>query len=329
VSKRALGKGLDALLFTQQEREDDASQKEAGERRGTPAADEEFAKRVVQVDIKKIKPNPQQPRRSFHEETLQELAESIKERGVIQPVLAEKKGEEYVLVAGERRLRAARIAGLEQIPVLAVELTEGERLEIALIENIQRDNLTPLEEANAYSRLMKQAGLNQEELADRVGKKRSTVANSLRLLKLPKPAQEALQQGTITSGHARAILAVSGKAEQEKLLKEIVDNALSVREAEKAALEYNRADAEGGAQNGLSGVRPGTASERNGKVQDLKSKSLNPELLRIEEELIELFGTKVSVRGTLEGGKLEISYFSMDDLERIYDIIIKRKKSRS
>lgn len=307
MSKRALGKGLDALLFTQQEQEID------GSRTVQPEGNTDLANRVVQVDIGKIKPNPSQPRRSFNEETLRELAESIKTKGVIQPILAERKGEEYVLVAGERRLRAAQIAGLEEIPVLAVKLTEAERLEVALIENIQRENLTPLEEANAYAELIKQSGLNQEELADRVGKNRSTVANSLRLLKLPKSAQEAIQEGVITSGHARAILAVHGKPEQEQLLKRIVDHSLSVREAEKAALEFNK--------------KAGAEEEAEKKVRTEPAKSLDPELRRIEEELIEVFGTKVSVRGGWDGGKLEVSYFSKDDLERIYEIITKPKKS--
>ena len=205
MSKRGLGKGINSLIgdYTF----DDVVEKTI-----------EPKDHVQHAAISDIISNPGQPRKSFDPETLQELAESIKKQGVIQPVIVERRDDALVIVAGERRVRAARLAGLEQIPVIIKSFTEGQRLEVALIENIQRENLNPIEEAKAYRYLMDRSKLNQEELSERLGKKRSTIANSLRLLNLPKQAQNALISRGITAGHARAILSVVNPSEQTILL---------------------------------------------------------------------------------------------------------------
>jgi ParB family transcriptional regulator, chromosome partitioning protein len=220
MSKKALGKGIGALLG------EDAR----GE--GAP---------TVEVSLSALKANPHQPRQEFSESSLRELADSIREKGVLQPILVEQGEEgEYFIIAGERRARAARLAGLQTIPVIVRQFSRQEMLEIALIENVQREDLTPMEQAQAYRALMDMGGLNQEQLALRVGKERSTVANTLRLLKLPESAQDALSKVTITAGHARALLTVVNPADATVLLKRIVDSGISVREAEEAAATLNQ-----------------------------------------------------------------------------------------
>ncbi len=260
---------------------------------------------VENIDIAAIRANPEQPRKHFPEESLQELAQSIQGNGVIQPILLEKKGSHYEIVAGERRYRASILAGKTTIPALVRGFTENEKLEIALIENIQREDLNPLEEALAYRNIIDKLGMSQQVLASRVGKKRSTIANSLRLLNLPQKIQEKLDSGAITPGHGRAILAVVNYADQIALAEKIEAEGLTVREAEGLVAAYN-----GGKR--LRIKQEESPAPGRGKV---------PELVGIEQKFIDHFGTKVQIKGTLEKGKIEISYFSQEDLTRIFEIL--------
>ncbi len=288
MSKSALGKGLDSLL-QQYEDNDDINSNDG----------------VKEIEIKLIIPNPDQPRKTFSEEALKELADSIREQGVIQPVILEKSDDRYIIIAGERRFRASRLAGLDTIPGLIRNYTNEQKLEIALIENIQREDLNSIEEAKAYLSLINNLDLSQEEIARKVGKKRSTIANSLRLLKLPEDIQNSLVGGDISAGHARAILSVLNPSDMRILFSRILTNGLSVRESEKQAAELN------------NGIRKSLS------VSSKTSKNPDPEIRRIEQKFLDALGTKVSVRGGLKKGKIEINYYSLDDLERIYDMLVK------
>jgi len=290
--KRALGgMGLDALLSL-----DDTTQ----ERVELP---QDLKDAVKDLAISEIVTNPGQPRKMFSEDSLQELAESISSRGVIQPIIVEKKENGYEIVAGERRYRASLIAGKKTIPGIVRKFSEEEKLEIALIENIQREDLTPIEEAQAYKNLIESLELSQQELADKVGKKRSTIANSLRLLNLPEDIQDSLNKGQISAGHARAILAVINPADQRILHSRIKEDGLSVRESEGMVVDLNK------------GKRP------QNREKAALPKNKIPEILSIEQKFIDHFGTRVQLKGNLNKGKIEISYFSEDDLERIFDLI--------
>lgn len=288
MSKSALGKGLDSLL-QQYEDKSDLNSNDG----------------VKEIQIKLIIPNPDQPRKTFNEEALKELADSIKEQGVIQPIILEKSEDRYIIIAGERRFRASRLAGLDTIPGLIRKYTHEQKLEIALIENIQREDLNSIEEAKAYLSLMNNLDLSQEAIARKVGKKRSTIANSLRLLKLPEDIQNSLIEGEISAGHARAILSALNPSDMRILFSRILTNGLSVRESEKQASELN------------NGIR---------KPVSIAGKALkdpDPEIRRIEQKFLDALGTKVSVKGGLKKGKIEIDYYSLDDLERIYDMLVK------
>lgn len=264
------------------------------------------------IDPSLLKPNPHQPRREFDENALGELADSIREHGIIQPIIVEATEDgKYYIIAGERRTRAARIAGLKRVPVIVKKFSEERKLEVALIENIQRENLNPLEEAQAYHKLMTLGNLSQEEAAVRVGKNRSTVANALRLLKLPDDMTSSLACGQITPGHARAILSVLNPSDQKILFARIIENSLSVRDAERIAGELN------------GGSRASSDSAKKDK-KSKKSQSdfgTDIETLNIEQKFIDVLGTKVSVKGSLDRGSIEISYFSRDDLDRIFEIL--------
>jgi ParB family chromosome partitioning protein len=286
MSKKALGKGIDALL--------------GGDRQ----ADASPTSEAVIADLK---PNPEQPRREFDEASLRELADSIREKGVLQPILVEADVDGgYIIIAGERRVRAARLAGLDRIPVVERTFTTQEKLEIALIENVQREDLSPLEEARAYKRLMEMAELSQDQVARKVGKDRSTIANAIRLLKLPEDALAALEEGAITPGHARALLGLVNVSDQSVLLHRVIDKGLSVRETEDMAGALNR---------GKKGAQPaGRAGASSGQRSE-------PDIRDLERKLIEKLGTKVEVRGSSSKGKIQISYFSADDLERILQIL--------
>jgi ParB family chromosome partitioning protein len=233
VSKRALGRGIDALFQAEKTRVPAAP----GKKSEAGASGNSY----VFIDIERVRPNPDQPRKEFREEALRELADSIRANGVIQPIIVEALADgAFMVVAGERRLRAARMVGLKQVPVVTRSFSAEEKVEIALIENIQREDLTPIEEARAYRGLIDSSGLNQEDLAAKIGKNRSTVANALRLLKLPDDMQQALGSRELTPGHARAILSVVNPADQRILFNRCMARGLSVREAEALAASFNK-----------------------------------------------------------------------------------------
>ncbi|MBG0790590.1 MAG: ParB/RepB/Spo0J family partition protein [Desulfovibrionaceae bacterium] len=289
-ANRGLGRGLDALLGGV--REDEKITADSAE--------------VRMIDINAIVPNPHQPRREFSEDALNDLAASIKSRGVLQPVLIRTLGNNrYELVAGERRLRASKIAGLSEIPTLVREMTDQESLAIALIENLQREDLNAVEEALGYQQLQQQFGLSQEELARQVGKSRSAVANALRLLNLPEPVQADIQKNAISAGHGRAIMAVPDADPQAELHRRIVDNGLTVRQAEAQATFYK--------QNGrLPGADEiGSAAARTAKAQP---KTLDPKLESLETSLSDVLGVKVKISGSSKKGKVTVSYGDEDDL---------------
>lgn len=286
MSKRALGKGIGALLGEEEKRQ---------------------AVSATELPLSALRANPSQPRKDFADARLRELADSIRQKGVLQPVLVEEDSDgRYTIIAGERRFRAARLAGLERIPVIVGRFGAEERLEIALIENVQREDLTPIEEAQAYRQLMDMAGLNQEQVAAKVGKDRSTVANSLRLLKLPEEMQKALGRGDMSPGHARAILMAVNPSDQQVLFRRIVDKGISVREAEEAATGMNRG------KKTVRGTGADGSSARGRK---------EPEIRDLEQKLIEKLGTRVEIRGTGRKGRVEISYYSADDLDRLLELL--------
>ncbi len=262
---------------------------------------------VQEIEIERLHPNPNQPRKTFDTGALEELAESIKNQGVLQPLLVEKISDnDYSIIAGERRYRASKLAGLTTVPVIVKDFTNQQRLEVSLVENIQRENLNAIEEAQAYAYLIKEAGIRQEDLAQRVGKNRTTITNSLRLLQLAPDYKEALAKGLITAGHARAILSVLNPSEQELLFRRIIEQDLSVREAERIASDFNY---------GKRLVRPSKGAA--GGLIPMKS----ADILAIENKLLEVTGSRVEVKGSLDKGKIEISYQSQDELERIYSLL--------
>ncbi len=271
-------------------------------------SDEYSAEPSTEVDPALLKPNPFQPRRTFNEESLQELADSIKEHGIIQPIIVEKKGTDFFIIAGERRTRAAIIAGLTRVPVVFRQFDDNKKLEIALIENIQRENLNPIEEAKAYREIMQLSNLNQDETAKRVGKSRSAVTNALRLLQLPEEIRTALENGSLSAGHARALLSLVNPADQKLLFIRITEQSLSVREAEMQAAQLKK---------GIrTAVQPQTAPNHS-------KKSAEPEgefaLRDIEQQFIDALGTKVEIKGDCKRGFIQISYFSRADLDSLYE----------
>jgi ParB family chromosome partitioning protein len=325
-SKLRLGKGLDALLPMDDE---PSSFDFSADGEGGVSADEEIiymgagdaGKRPdlnaagagpALVPLDKLSANPNQPRKNFDEEALRELADSIREHGVIQPLLVEEAGDgAYTIIAGERRSRAARMAGLTEVPALVRSCTDEQRMEISLIENIQRADLNPVEEAMAYRRLMDLTGLSQDEVAARVGKNRATVANTLRLLKLPQAMLQSLQDGGLSPGHGRALLSVDDPAAREALFREIISRGVSVREAEKLA----------GNPDFLKGGRAAEGS--GGKKTAPARPRRDAELDAIEQQFIDVLGTKVAIDGDLKKGKIYIEYYSMEDLDRLLEILKK------
>lgn len=317
AKKSALGRGLGALIDETSSLSPSnlseisnpsaalATEAAASSAANLPEGITQEADGSLSLEVERLVPNPHQPRKEFNGESLQELADSIREHGVIQPVTVEDAGNgQFYIIAGERRTRAARLAGLARIPVQLKKYSDQRKLEVALIENIQRSDLNPVEEAMAYQKLMEMSQLSQEELAQRVGKNRSTVANALRLLKLPQDMQSALESGAITSGHARALLSVNDSADQRILFGRITGSGLSVREAEQQAAELN------------GGGRIKTAEKR--ATAEAKK---DPDLAALEQQYIEVFGTKVSIKGSLDKGSIIIEYFSRDDLDRLHSII--------
>lgn len=263
---------------------------------------------VIYLDPHILKPNPNQPRTQFDETALAELAASIKEHGIIQPVIATETDGQYFILAGERRTRAALLAGLEKIPVLVSDIPAERNLELALIENIQRQDLTPVEEAKAYKKLLALYDLSHDELAKKLGKSRSSVTNVLRLLQLPDYALEALQDGSLSAGHARALLSVLTEKERRALFDKIISEGLSVREAERYASHLSA----GGEKT--PAVKPGSKTP--------VEPALSPELADMQQRLLERFGTKVKIKGTDKAGTIELSYFSADDLNALYEKLL-------
>lgn len=296
---KGLGKGLNALLPPV-----DADLAGATSTSGT----------LLMCPIKDIVPNPYQPRKSMEKVALNQLADSIAEKGILQPLVVRKKEDEsgYELIAGERRLRAGKIAGLREIPVLVIEASRADRLELAIIENIQRQDLNVLEEAEAFRRLVKEFGHTQEEVAQKVGKDRSTVANILRLLQLPEYAQKDLINGTLSMGHGRVLLSVSDTEDMKALRDEIVANNLSVRQAERLAKKLKDSGS-----GGRVGPRQTTPRRKDqGDIPESYCHTLTNELTRCLD-------TKTAIAQNGSRGKLEIEYFSLDDLERLISLITK------
>jgi len=282
MTRRALGRGLSALLPDSFKQSDD----------------------LLEIEIDLIKPGAHQPRTHFREDRLQELAQSIRANGIVQPLVVRRRGPYYEIIAGERRWRAAQIAGLTKVPTIVRDVPDEKVLELALIENIQRQELNPMEEARAYQSLVNDLGLTQEEVAQRVGRERSSVTNYLRLLKLPPRIQNWVEEEQITMGHARALLAIEASEEQERLALQIIERKLSVRETER---EIRRL---------VSGVKTESANQPANKT-DANTRAA-------EERLKQRLGTQVRIVRKGEGGKIEIDFYSEVDLNRIYSLLMGR-----
>lgn len=301
--KSGLGKGLDSLIPMGMELE--GIQKSAQKKAETPKTEEQELKAEesqVFLKISQIEPNRDQPRKQFDEDALMELADSIKQYGVLQPLIVQKKGEYYEIIAGERRWRAAKLAKLKEVPVMIKDYTPQEIMEISLIENIQREDLNPIEEASAYQRLIDEFHLKHEEIAERVAKSRSAITNSMRLLKLDKRVQMMLVEGEISGGHARTLLALEDQELQFTAAERIIEHKLSVRETEKLVKDL---------------LKP----KKSEKEQNVPDEATALIYKNLEEKIRGILGTKVSINRKDENrGKIEIEYYSMDELERLMDL---------
>ena len=294
--KRGLGKGISSLMsgFDFDTQTDDIITK-------TIKYERKDKMTVVQLDIGHVRPNPNQPRKFFDEEALEGLAESIKSQGIIQPLTVEEIAPgEFSIIAGERRYRAAKIAGLDKVPAIVVSLSEVQRIQMSLIENIQRENLNAIEEASAYQYLIDHSGYTQEMVAQKVGKSRSAIANSLRLLSLSDKMKDDIVSGAMSAGHARAILSLINPADRELLRDKIVHEGLSVRDAEILAESYNKG---------------------HKLIQRKKSTEKDTEVVNIEEKFVSAVGARVEIKGSLDKGKLQIKFKSQKDLERLYALL--------
>lgn len=288
--KKGLGKGLDSMI---PEKKTKAEMKEVQD------------KALSEIKISEIDPNMGQPRKSFNEDELLELAESIKIHGVIQPIILTKRGKRYEIIAGERRWRASKLAGLTKIPAVIREYTDKEIMEVSLIENIQRQDLNPIEEALAFKNLIDEYKMKQDDLAERVSKSRSAITNALRLLKLDDKVKAMLAEGLISTGHARAILAVEDKNKQQILATRIFDEKLSVRETEKLVKQI--------------------LENRESKKEEKSSEKLIYK--KLEDSLKSIIGSKVSIKSKENGkGKIEIDYYSIEELDRITELLSTIKK---
>ena len=303
AKKSGLGRGLDALF---PEKTVHSKQEEKPVQKAVSADDEKeketetVGSGIKTVKISKVEPNREQPRKKFDEDALLELSESIKQYGILQPLLVSDKKDYYELIAGERRWRAAKMAGLKEVPVIIKEFSDQETVEISLIENIQREDLNPVEEAQAYKRLIDEFHLKQDEIADRVAKSRTAVTNSLRLLKLDPRVQDMVVDEMITAGHARAILSIPDPDMQEMVASKVFDNQLSVRETEELVRKI---------------LKP---SKKKEKVSNSAEDAIYESL---EEKMKGITGTRVFIRRKKNNkGKIEIEYYSRDDLERIIDL---------
>lgn len=263
-------------------------------------------KSLIEVSINKIDNNREQPRKAFDDESLMELADSIKEVGILQPLTVKEVDNGYEIIAGERRWRAARIAGLSTVPVIVKKYSELEALEAALIENLQRVDLNPLEEAQTYKRLSTEFNLNQEEIASRVGKSRTVIANAMRLLNLDTRVQDFVREGRLSNGHARALLAISDENIQYELAEKIIEEELSVRQTEEMVKEYNQPKTDENAEKIKKGIKdPEAVRAYLALAKDLKS----------------VLGAKVNIKNGKNKGKIEIEYYSDDELERLVGLI--------
>ena len=300
IKKKGLGKGLDSLI------PDNKSMKSVTSEKTVESKEDAAAKSGVQVmKINEVEPNRDQPRKNFDEDALLEFSDSIKQFGVLQPLLVRKRKDYYEIIAGERRWRAAKLAGVKEVPVIEKEYTDQEILEIGLIENIQRENLNPIEEAIAYKRLLEEFKLKQDEVAERVSKSRTAVTNSMRLLKLSDKVQQMIIDDMISTGHARALLAIDDPELQYTLANKIFDEKLSVRETEKLVKEI-----------------------KNPKKPKEKKPVANSFIYQdLEEKMKSVFGTKVSIASKGKGkGKIEIEYYSDDELEHLFDMMMSIKR---
>lgn len=256
---------------------------------------------MIEVPLNRIRPNPEQPRQQFGEDAIEELAQSIRVHGVIEPVIVRRDGDEFVLVSGERRVMAAQRAGMSTVPAIVREAGREEMLELALIENLQREDLGPIDEARAYRRLQEEFGLTQDEVARRVGKSRVSITNTLRLLQLPAEVLNDVSRGTLSAGHARALLAITELEEQRRLWQRIRAEKLSVRDVEQAARRREK---------------PGSARPRESVAS-----SSDPHVRSIEDRLRQVFGTQVRIVQRGAGGKVEIEFYSREELERVLGLL--------
>ena len=300
VKKSGLGKGLDSLI-----KDNSSAKKTAAANTSSENKAEEMKSGEQMMKINMVEPNRDQPRKKFEEDALLELADSIKQFGVLQPLLVRKRKDYYEIIAGERRWRAAKMAGVKEVPVIIKDYTEQEIVEIGLIENIQRENLNPIEEAMAFKKLLEEFNLKQDEVAERVSKSRTAVTNSMRLLKLDERVQEMIVDDMISTGHARALLAIDDKEQQYDLANKIFDEKLSVRETEKLVKEI-----------------------KNPKEPKMKKKVENEFVYTdLENRMKEVMGTKVNISSKGNGkGKIEIEYYSDDELERMFEMIMSIRK---
>lgn len=289
--KTGLGRGLNTLIPSAPAKDTESEK---------IIKKDEQIKLEIMVPILKVEPNPDQPRRQFDEDSLQELADSIKQYGILQPLIVKKHENFYEIIAGERRWRAAKLAGLKEVPVLIRDYAENEIVEIALIENIQREDLNPIEEALAYKRLMEEFSLKQDQVASKVSKSRAAITNSLRLLKLDQRVQNLLSEEMITTGHARALLAINDSDQQYEIAMKVFDEKLSVREIEKLVKQMSKQKKE-------------TPREEN-KVHEYLFASM-------EESLKQALGSKVNIKNKNNKGRIEIEYYSKEELDRLVDML--------
>ena len=287
MKTKRLGKGLSALIPDQAEglRDVDRSNDQ-----------------LLEVNVAEVKPNPYQPRINFNERALAELKDSIREKGLIQPITVRRVNSHFELIAGERRLRAAIEVGLKKVPAYIMKVdTKEEMLELAIVENVQRERLDPIEQANAYQRLLKECKLTQDEIAQKIGKDRSTITNMLRLLRLPAVIQKSVAAGEVSVGHARTLLVLEETEDQIQIWEKLLKNDFSVRKLERVVKELSE--------------------EKSSKLIKSRKKSIH--ILKIEEKLRDIFGTKVNLRTKKEGGSIDIDFYSPEDLNRILEIFDK------
>lgn len=292
---RGLGKGLDSLIPVAVPQAEKKTVEETKENNG----------QGTYVKITKVEPNREQPRKNFDEDALQELADSIKQYGIVEPLIVQDRKTHYEIIAGERRWRAAKLAGLKEVPVIVRNYTEQEIVEISLIENIQREDLNPIEEAQAYKRLLTEFNLKQDEVAERVSKSRTAVTNSMRLLKLCDEVQQMIIDDMITTGHARALISIEDAEQQYTIAQKVFDEKLSVRDVEKLVKNLNKPE--------------------KAKKEAMTDKALEAVYQDLEEKLKQSLGTKVAITSKGAGaGKLEIEFYTHDDLEKLTDLLTGR-----